>query len=227
MARSKILRMNGDVREHPRYSVEDAARYLHIPISTMRAWVSGYKRRNRTTGKVRRFDPLITPADPKKNLLSFYNLAEAHVLRSTRDRQVPLVNVRRAMEYIRQYMKSEYPLISNDFATSGQDMFVTHLGQTINASKAGQVAMHSILNEYLLRIERDASGMPTQFSPFHSVHLNINPRVSSGSPVIRGSGVMVSVVLARKESGESLPELARDFGLSTSDIEEAIREYAA
>ena len=193
----------------------------------MKAWVSGYTRRNRVTGAERRYRPIIVPADANKNLLSFYNLAEAHVLRSTRERDVPLSNVRRAMEFIRKHLDTEHPLISNDFATSGKDLFVEHLGQTINASKDGQIAMRTILSDYLRRIDRDAAGMPVQFSPFHSVHLTINPKISSGSPVIRGSGIMVAVVAARKESGEPVPELARDLGLSVLDIEEAIREYAA
>ncbi len=227
MARSKILRMTGDVRQHPRYSVEDAARYLRIPLSTMKAWVSGYRRRNPRTGRINEFVPLISPADPKKNLLSFYNLAEAHVLRSTRERDVPLANVRRAMEYVRKDFLAEHPLISHDFETSGKDVFLSHLGQCINASKNGQVAMRDVLSSYLRAIERDEGGLPTQFSPFKSSHLTINPNISSGSPVIRGSGIMVAVILARRESGESLPDLAEDFNLTASDIEEAIKEYAA
>ncbi len=227
MARSKILRMSGDVRRHPRYSVEDAARFLHIPLSTMKAWVSGYNRRSRSTGYRCHFDPMIIPADRKRNLLSFYNLAEAHVLRATRDRAVPLRNVRAAMEYVKTHFNAEHPLIENGFATSGKEIFLEHLGQWINATRSGQIAMENVLDQYLARIERDTDGMPTQFHPFQSTHLTINPRISSGSPVIRGTGVMISVVAARRESGESVPELARDFGLSQTDIEEAIREFAA
>jgi uncharacterized protein (DUF433 family) len=227
MARVKIIRTVGDVREHPRYSVEDAARYLRIPLSTMRAWVSGYHRRSRATSIIRHFEPIILPADKKRNLLSFYNLAEAHVLRSTRDRNVPLANVRRAIEFMRQSFETRHPLISHDFETSGKEVFLQHLGHTINASKHGQMVMRDVLDRYLKKIDRDENGMPTQFSPINSSHIAINPRLSSGNPVLRGTGIMVSILASRKESGESIPELAQDFGLPTFDIEQAIKEYAA
>lgn len=219
--------MAGDVREHPRYSVEDAAYYLRIPVSTMRAWVSGYKTRSRSTGMITKHPPVIIPADSKRLLLSFYNLAEAHVLRSTRDKNVPLSNVRRAIEFVRDGMKQNHPLISNDFATSGRDIFVEHLGQPVNATRYGQVGMREVIQQYLERIERDEYGMPRQFSPMYAKHIAINPMLSSGKPVLRGTGIMVEVLSARKESGESYSELADDFGLSQTDIEQVIKEFAA
>ena len=76
MPAKKVLRLGGDVREHPRYSIEEAADYLHVPPSTMKAWMRG--QRYRTNGRLRIFLPVIQPADPKNKLLSFYNLAEAH-----------------------------------------------------------------------------------------------------------------------------------------------------
>ncbi len=225
MARRKVLRLGGDVREHPRYSIEEAARYLRIPLTTMKDWVSGYKRKNRA-GRIRQYPPVIQPADVTLNLLSFYNLAEAHILRATRDRDVPLENVRRAIEYIRQQFAGPHPLLSHEFETSGPDVFVSHLGQTINATRHGQLAMRTLLEAYLHRIERDKFGMPTQFSPMKSEHIAINPKLSSGKPVVKGTGIMVAVLASRKESGETVPELAQDFGLQSTDIEQAIAEYA-
>lgn len=193
----------------------------------MRAWVSGYKTKGRSSGIVRVHPPVIIPADPQRALLSFYNLAEAHVLRSTRDENVPLANVRRAIEYIRQTIKQKHPLISNDFATSGRELFIEHLGQPVNATRYGQAGIREVLENYLSRIDRDELGMPKQFSPMYAEHVAINPLLSSGKPVLRGTGIMVEVLSARNESGESYSELAEDFGLNQTDIEQVIKEFAA
>jgi uncharacterized protein (DUF433 family) len=228
MARRKVLRHGGDVREHPQYSIEDVSRFLHIPLSTMKAWCQGQSYTLKKSGVQREFHPLITPADPDRGLLSFYNLAEAHVLRFTRDKDIPLKNLRKALDYIREKIPtSKYPLLSHEFSTYGKSVFIHHLGETINATKYGQIAMADLLDKYLERIERDDFGMPIQVYPINSTVLAINPLVASGKPVVKGTRVMASVLAERKRAGESYGDLVKDYGLTESQIEQAITEYAA
>src|SRR5437667_9922044 len=74
MARRNVLRQAGeDVREHPTYSIQEGALYVHVPESTLRSWVLG--RTYPVHGGVETFRPLIKASDPKRNLLSFYNIA--------------------------------------------------------------------------------------------------------------------------------------------------------
>lgn len=227
MALKKVVRIGGDVREHPRYSLEDAAHILRIPLSTMKAWVRGQHYRKGGTGRFINFSPLIVPASPSQGLLSFYNLAEAHVLRATRDRNVPLRNVRRALDYIREQLPSSpHPLISYEFSTYGKSVFIDHLGSTINATAHGQTAMRKVLETYLQRIERDAQGMPIQIYPMNTHQLAINPLLSSGQLVVKGTRIMVSVLAARREAGESYDDLVQDYRLTPSQIEQAVTEFA-
>lgn len=226
MPKKRLLRLVGDVREHPRYSVDEAAAYLHIPASTLKAWVRGQN--YRSSGKHHVFRAIISAADPANKLLSFYNLAEAHILRATRERDVPLKNVRSALDYIRKTMpRSPHPLLNYKLWTSGQDMFIEHLGSLINATAQGQVAMREILTNYLKRIEWDVMGMPVQIFPVYSKHIAINASLSSGKPVLKGTGIMVAMLSERRNSGETIRELAKDYGLDPLEIEEAIQEYAA
>src|SRR6267378_1643374 len=167
MSAKKVLRLGGDVREHPRYSIEEAADYLHVPASTMRAWIRG--QHYRTNGRLKIFLPVIQPADPKNKLLSFYNLAEAHILRATRERDVPLRNVRAAIHYVRTEIPHDpHPILSVQFATFGKQVFIDHLGQIVNATRQGQLGMREILDRYLERIERDDVGKPRQVFPIYS-----------------------------------------------------------
>lgn len=227
MPGKKVLRLGGDVREHPRYSIEEAASYLHIPSSTMHAWTRGQHYRT-GGGTLRTFRPIIELADSKNKLLSFYNLAEAHILRATRDRNVPLRNVRAAIRYIREvYPGSPHPMLSYDFSTFGKQVFIDHLGQLVNATRHGQLGMRAILDKYLERIERDQVGKPRQVFPIYSDRIAINPLLSSGKPIVRGTGIMISVLIDRKRAGETIPELAKDFGIKPLEVEEAIQEYEA
>ena len=228
MARKKVIRISGDVREHPRYSIDEAARYLRIPLSTLSAWTRGQNYVIGKTGKRRRFNPVLQLADEERGLLSFYNLAEAHILRATRDRNVPLVNVRKALEYIRESISSsDHPLLSQEFLISGKWVFVEHLGDTINATKYGQLAMRTVLESYLDRIDRDAEGMPFQIRPINTRYIAINPTFSSGQPVVKGTRIMAGILATRKRDGESYAALVRDYGLTKTQIEQAIVEIAA
>jgi uncharacterized protein (DUF433 family) len=226
MPRKKLVRFFGDIREYPRYSIEEAARYLRIPKSTLQAWTRGQHYHTRY-GTERIYYPVIDLADQDFKLLSFYNLAEAHILRSTRDRYVPLRNVRLAIDYVRKVMApSPHPLLTSEFKTFGKEIFIEHLGKVINATKQGQIAMRQILEEYLQRIDRDLQGMPIQVYPFYSKRLAINIKLSSGKPVVKGTGIMAEILADRRHSGESIPELADDYGLEPIEIEEAIQEFA-
>lgn len=77
-----------DIRDQPAYTLAEAARYLKVAPATLRSWVIG---RPYPAGKgLARSRPLIRPASNPPPMLSFWNLIEAHVLRSLRtDHGVP------------------------------------------------------------------------------------------------------------------------------------------
>ena len=51
----------------------------------------------------------------------------------------------------------------------------------------------------------------------------IDPHVSFGRPVLVGTGIPTAVIAERYKAGESIDELAGDYGRGPSEIEEAIR----
>lgn len=224
MSRKRPDRMRGDVREFPRYSISEAAFYVRIPATTLVAWTRGQDYLTQT-GVHRTFKPLIGLADPRNKFLSFFNLVEAHMLRSTTERGVPLKNVRKALEYIHETIPGKHPLLMHDFEVSGKDVFIQHLGHTINATRHGQLAMRKILQKYLERIVRDTCGLPIQVFPINSRRLVIDPRFSSGKPVLKDTGITASVLWGRQRTGESVPEIAKDYGLTQLEVKEAIEDY--
>jgi uncharacterized protein (DUF433 family) len=228
----------GDPRTLPAYSVVEAAHYLRMPEGTLRSWVVG--RLYPVAGASKRSRPLIHLDDPKKQYLSFINLVEAHVLAAIRRRHgVRLPKVRRALDYVHRQFRAERPLINQAFQTDGLDLFVERYGELINASREGQHAMKEIIGVYLRRIEWDAKGLPIRLYPFTRDTqaetapasdprvVVMNPAVSFGRPVIIGTGIPVASIYERYRAGDSVADLAKDFSLDTSAIEEAIRCEAA
>lgn len=227
-----------DPRLSPAYSMGEAAHCLRMPEGTLRSWVAG--RWYPVAGQSKRSRPLIHLDDPQRQYLSFINLAEAHVLAAIRRRHgVKLPKVRTALDYVKRQFHIERPLIDQTFQTDSLNLFVERYGDLINASREGQQAMKEIMSVYLKRIERDAKGLPIKLYPFTRDTESdaapksdprvvvMNPSVSFGRPVIAGTGIPVSSIYERYKAGDSVAELAQDFRLDISAIEEAIRCEAA
>jgi uncharacterized protein (DUF433 family) len=225
MPRKRPLRTTGDVRDFPRYSISEAAHYVRVPSTTLYAWTKGqdYKLKS---GHRRIFKPLIRLADDENGLLSFYNLVETHILRFTTEvRNLPMQSLRKALDFVQEAFPGPHPLLTHEFETSGKDMFITALGKTINATAYGQGTMREILEQYLQLIPRDAEGLPKRVFPIRSKHLAIDPYFSSGKPIVRDRGITASVLWGRNKSGENLAQIATDYGMSESEVKEAIEEY--
>lgn len=218
-----------DIRTLPNYTVLESSHYLRIPSSTLKSWIVG--RDYDVRGGRKRSRSLIGPAQTKPMLLSFVNLVEAHVLHAIRHKHgVRLGSVRRALDYVEGKLGERHPLITREFKTDGVDLFIEQLGELVNASQDGQVALRQFFDLHLRRVEHDEQGIANRLFPFTRLsHVDqprfivINPGVSFGRPVIEASGVSTAAILERHQAGESLEHLARDFRLSLPEIEEAIR----
>src|SRR5271169_6073906 len=157
MKNAATNRRSMDAREEPAYTIPEAAHYLRLPVATMRSWVVG--RAYPVKAGRRYFQPVILLPEPGVRLLSFVNLVEAHVLSAIRrEHRVALQKVRNAAAYFRRDMHSEHPFAEHKIETDGVDLFVRKLGNLINVSENGQLAMREVLDAHLKRIERDPAG---------------------------------------------------------------------
>jgi len=227
---SKAKGKTSDVYDAPTYTVAEAAGFLFLPKATLRSWVAG--RDYPTATGTRRFRPLIRISPGRPALLCFRNVVEAHVLSAIRRRHgVALNEVRRALSYVARTFSSEHPLADAEFQTDGVHLFVERYGHLVNASEEGQIAMRELLEAHLERIDRNPKGVPIRLYPFTRYHgdieeprpVTIDPRVAFGRPVLSGTGIPTEVVADRFNAGETIEELARDYGRPRGEIEEAIR----
>ncbi|MFM9888205.1 MAG: DUF433 domain-containing protein [Burkholderiales bacterium] len=217
-----------NLRDQPAYSLAEGARYLKLPAATLRSWVVGrpYPTKSGGTG---RFNPLIRPARKLPPTLSFYNLIEAHVLRSLRtDHGVAVKALRKAINYAERTLQVERLLLRNDLRTHAGQVFLDEYGKLINLTASGQLAMRKLLEEHLNRVEWDEWQFPVRLYPFVSAEagtlrpIAIDPNIAFGRPVVLKVGVSTGVLAERIDANEPLQEVADDYGLSVEEVEQAI-----
>lgn len=227
-------RTPAEVREVAAYSLAEAARYLRLPLSTIRAWCLGQRYYDKERNP-HRFSPVIEIVDRKGKLLSFINLVELFVLAAIRRRyEVGLPQVREAVAYLKRKFPSPHPLADHEFQTDGVDLFADKFGELLNLSRDGQVEMKELLLAHLRCVQRDPAGIPLKLyllprNPRIDVTQRergtvvIDPRFGFGRPVIDGTGIRTDVIIERFSAGERLEDLAQDYGRPKDDIEEVLR----
>jgi uncharacterized protein (DUF433 family) len=213
-----LFELRGDPRDTPIYSVREAATYLGVPRSTLRHWIKPPK-----NGRA------IIEVDPD-GLLSFYNLLEAHILKLFLERKAWLRRIRTGVDTLRQrWPHSKHPLLEQALSSASgyrSMFFVSPDGHVENLSFGGQFEFGVLLKRYLSRIDIDHTG-PYQLRPFGFQHVGLNHRVSGGRPVIKGTGILVSMIASRLRAGETQEALARAYRISRADVREARRYPAA
>lgn len=218
------------VRRTPAYPFVEAAHYLNLPVSTLRAWCLGQD--YSADRKTKRFVALIRLDGSGHEGLSFLNLVEAHVLSAIRrTHHIPLWKVREALSFVARRLKVERPLSDLSFQTDGVQLFVEELGRIVNVTRHGQLEIQQDFLAHLQRIERDPRAVPIKLFPYTRLEeglsepapVEIDPTIQFGRPVVRGRAIPTAVLADRFKAGESLQSLSEDLELAKELIEDAIR----
>lgn len=217
-----------DPRDAPAYTLAEAARYLRLAPATLRSWVLG--RRYPTALGEGHFRPLIHPASRQPPFLSFWNLIEAHVLRSLRTEHGAAVQaLRDALAYAENRLRIQRLLLREELCTDAGQIFLNHYGQLINLSASGQLAMRRVLEAHLKRVEWDEWSFPVRLYPFVSADtptpdraIVIDPHICFGRPMVRRMGITTAAIAERIDAGETVEDIAQDYELKPDEIEQAV-----
>ena len=118
-------------------------------------------------------------------------------------------------------------LLHKDLRTNAGKLFLQKYGELIDLSASGQLAMRKLFEEHLKRVEWDQWQFPVRLYPFVSGEaerrpIAIDSQIAFGRPVVLRAGVSTGVIAERIDAGETVADLADDYNLSPSEIEEAI-----
>jgi uncharacterized protein (DUF433 family) len=228
MATARRSATADDLRNQPAYTLAEAARYLKLPVATLRSWVVG-RVYPRSEGKAR-FERLIAPASSPPPVLSFWNLIEAHVLRSLRTHHgVPIHDLRTALSFAERKLGIDRLLLRKELRTNAGKVFLDRYGELIDLSASGQLAMRHLLEEHLKRVEWDEWQFPVRLHPFLTFEANaadrpisIDPKIAFGRPVLTKAGVSTAAITDRIDANEDPADIAADYDLTVEDIEQAV-----
>lgn len=200
---------------------------LHISAATLRTWVRG--RSQQPSGAAT--TPLIRLPELDMLELSFSNVIEALVLRALRTTHgVKMSGIRVALDYVSTQLEIDRLFLREDLLASPGNIFLERYGQLINLNQAGQHAMRDVLEAHLQRVGYDAQGAPFRFFPLTRDEVVgapkvvvVDPRFSFGRAMTENRGIGTNTIACRFHAGESVLDLADDYGLAAEEIEEAIR----
>lgn len=232
-ARTKQDIEKRDLRDQPAYGLVEAARYVKLPVATLRSWVVG--RTYPGADGPHRFQPLIHPPRGKPPVLTFWNLIEAHVLRSLRtEHGVTIKAVRQALAYAERALKMQRLLLSRDLRADAGKLFLEKYGELIDLPASGQLAMRLVFDEHLKRVEWDEWKFPVRLYPFLSMDtttprtIAIDPKIAFGRPIISRVGISTAAIADRIDANEPAAEVAADYGMTVVEVEQAVLyEHAA
>jgi uncharacterized protein (DUF433 family)/DNA-binding transcriptional MerR regulator len=197
----------------PAYQIKEAADYAQISPQTVVAW--------------HKIESALLRARKQRAALSYFQLIEVAVVAAFRKAGVPMKNIRRARNWAAHELKSEYPFAEYKFKENAKHLYLDSQqidvkeNTVVQADADGQLEWESIIGR-LNEFEYEDKGIVLQWhvagkgSP-----IIIDPRVSFGSPAIKG--IPTWVVRGRFDAGESDTDIAADFGLKKDEVREALR----
>ncbi len=198
------------------YPLAEAARYAGLPAATVRSW---FKPRPGGRGR----GPLFRSDLPPVNgdyAISFLNLVEAYVARFFRTEGVRPDRLRRAHELLQVELGHSHPFAHADLRTDGKRIILA----TADGDLRDVISRQHFFAQMKL-------GRFT-FSPTSrlAVHWHIgdgvviDPRVSFGKPVARGSGVTTYVLANQfRANGGNATMVADLYDVTDADVRHAVR----
>lgn len=203
--------------EIPNYGMIEAARFFHIPQSTVSYWAHEER--------------LVNLAAPRA--LSFKNMVEFYVIKGLREiYDVSPTQIRKALRHLRD--RSQHPFADFDIVTDGKYVLFYDEGRKLeNASMYGQFEMELVIKTYLRRVDRSSKGIAERIYPYTKLEqlgakidpprlIVMDPAIRSGLPVLNGSRLTTAILASRYKGGDHIPALANSYGRPLAEIQEAV-----
>lgn len=219
----------------PRYTITEAARMLNIAPATLRTWARGRDFPLRTSGSGHS-DALVTDTGagrPGYPTLPFVGLAEAAFLAAIRSTGVPMPRIRPALERLRDELGIEHALASERIYTDGAEVLfrvgpetgITEREIQYVVARNNQGVFTPVVQDYLRHVRFGPSGYveAIRLPKYGRADVIVDPRLGFGRPVLETNGVRVETILERFDAGDSVPELAEDFGVEPLIVEHLLR----
>lgn len=168
--------------------------------------------------------------DSTDHRLSFSNVVEAHVLRSLRTKHgISMPDVRRALKFVQEKFGIKRLLIDPGLRAAPGKLFLERYAQLIDLVPSGQYVIGKAFEHHLEAVVPGPQGFPIRLYPWIPDPMSaakktvvIDPAVAFGRPTTGERGISTAVLADYVDAGASIPDLAREFNLEPSTVEDAL-----
>jgi len=210
------------VLDREMYTEALAARLLTVPQSTLHYWLEGGTRRGKS------YRPIIRPEPLGRRVVTWAEFVEAGWLSEYRNRNVPMTELRRFIDELRERFGVPYPLADRrplvsgrrlvyDAQTSAELGVEFYLVSVIN----GQTLLTAPGEAFVQRVEWDGD-IPVAYcpDPNRGSPVRIDPDVRFGKPAIKG--ISTEVIWEQDDAGEDVETIAEVYQLEVADVRWAL-----
>ena len=214
----------------PTRTIPEAAQYLAIDPWRLLDW---YSKRNAVLkpsgwyGEAQAFA-----------LLSFRDMEEAYKVYLLRTKfHYSMQYIRAALVQARRESKSDHPLIDEKMiAFDCLALYMRGRGRrkrhVIALGADRPLYIPEVIDTWGKRIVSDSKGRTKQIFPWRfaekdddSRPVSIQPDVMSGRLVVTGTRLPVNVLAQRKQEGETVEHIAKDYGLDPIQVRQALQHF--
>jgi uncharacterized protein (DUF433 family) len=215
------------VLDREMYTEALAARLLAVPQSTLHYWLEGGTRRGKE------YKPIIRQEPVGRRVVTWAEFVEAGWLGAYRNLNVPMPELRRFIDELRQRFGVPYPLADRrplvsgrtlvyDAQTSAQLGVEFYLVSVVN----GQTMLTAPGEAFVQRVVWDGD-VAVAYRPDPNLQspVRINPDVRFGKPAVKG--ISTEAIWEQDDSGEDTESIAEVYQLEVADVRWALAyEYA-
>lgn len=207
----------------PLYSYAEADRIAGVTRGTSGRWLKGYK--YWYPPEELRVSPPITPESGHEGGVSFVDLVEVVAIGRLRVKGFSLKKIRQINEFCQATLHTDRPLVTETFKVKGHDIFVmVSEGYLLNVGRQrGMQAWEEVLDPFLDTLDYEDEIARRWWPRGKAEPVVVDPDYGFGLPVIAGSGVRTEIVAERSRAGDTLEEIAYDFGVEIPQVEAALR----
>lgn len=208
----------------PRYGFAEADRLARVSAGTSKRWTRGYSYESPEGERVRK--PPVGKTEPSPDVaVSFADLVEVAAIHGLRGLGFSLVQIRQIVGSCQELFSSDRPLLSHRFRADGRDAFVQGDDGLLVSVLRGKrrTAWDDVLDPFLATVDYQDGWAHRWWPQGRSKQVVIDPDFGYGLPVVAGTGVRTEILVERSEVGETLDQMAADFGIPVESVRDALQ----
>lgn len=154
------------------------------------------------------------------------------MLSSFRRAGVPLQRIRPAVDALTKEIGIEHALASERLYTDGAEVLFDYASKhqerevmDLVVVRTQQRQFSEVVKGYLKRIQYGGDGWAdsVRLPAYENAEVIVDPKVAFGLPLVVKGGARVEDLVDRFQAGDSVAEIAADFGVPASQVEDVIR----